>query len=1105
MSATASKMTDKAGRRIARAGFSALLLAAGGLLAVEEPSGPGEPLLPGQPLERAIMAEERHVYWVEVGLDPVLVQVQQQGVSLVVEAQGPAARFATGGGLLRRGALVLLLEAAGEHRIEVHPRDPSVGPGRYTLQAEPALALAEGHLEALSLMSRGGQAAFEKTPEGRRLGETLFRQALTKWQALGRRRWEAECLDAIAILEAEDRELPAAVADYSRALALWRELGDAHREAATANELGLNLLYTGETTAAREALESALDSWQRLGERFDEAQTRTNLCWLEQTNGSLPVALACYEEARATFRELGDRSQEGRLLAVLGGVYDLQGEPDAALDHYRQALALFQAVADRRGEAQVLNNMAVVHRVLGEWQEALRIYDQMREVLLPLEDRMLEGARLSNVGVAYNNLGEPQRALVYLEDALKLRREIHDQRGEVITASGLGDAWRRLGDRTKALDHLRQALELATSLGDSRQAAIISLRLAEVQLEAGEPLAALGAVEPALATLAKMGLGYRQAQALALRGRALAAAGRPLEARPVLEDALARRRDSSDRAGEAETLTALAGVERALGLRDQARAHAEEAVARVEELRTGFASPDLRAAFLATQRGAYSQVIDLLMEQHAADPAAGHDRAALAVSERARARSLLDVLSADTAHAGSVVPASLLERRQTLRRRLSAKADQQLKQGGARAESLARESARLLAELDGVEAEIRRLDPFYAAAAAPAVPPVEEIARLLDPDTLLLEYSLGEDRSYLWAIGVGFLRSATLPPEREIEALVRQAYQELSTLEAGSPGSSGTTQALSRLLLGPAEDEVARRRRLVVVPDGALNALPFGVLPGPAGEGLLLEQVEIAYLPSATTLALERRRLEHRPPAEKWAAVLADPVFAADDPRLAGSTVAGPQATNAVLRSGSAAGDLSSALERLPSSRREAEAMASLAPPGQVWTALDLAASRETVLSGGLRGYRVVHFATHGLADLRDPELSGLVLSLVDAAGQPREGLLTLPDIYELELDADLVVLSGCRTALGKEVRGEGLMGLTRGFLYAGVPRVVASLWRVPDRATAELMSRFYRSLWQDHLPAAAALREAQRSLRRLPQYRDPYSWAGFVLQGDWR
>jgi CHAT domain-containing protein len=263
----------------------------------------------------------------------------------------------------------------------------------------------------------------------------------------------------------------------------------------------------------------------------------------------------------------------------------------------------------------------------------------------------------------------------------------------------------------------------------------------------------------------------------------------------------------------------------------------------------------------------------------------------------------------------------------------------------------------------------------------------------------------------------------------------------------------------------------------------------------------------VDYAPSASALAVERQ-LAGRPPASKWAAVLADPLFSPDDPRLArGGLGAGGRkgmGTEAARRGGRT-GRTPAPLVRLPATKREAEAIRGLAPAGRVWVRLGADARRETVVSGALRDYRFLHFATHALADAVIPELSGLVLSEVDAQGHPSKGFLGLADLYELDLHADLVVLSGCETALGREVRGEGLMSLTRAFQFAGVPRVVASLWQVEDRTTAELMTRFYQEMWRNHLPAAAALRAAQISLYRDSRYRAAHAWAAFVLQGDWK
>jgi CHAT domain-containing protein len=192
-------------------------------------------------------------------------------------------------------------------------------------------------------------------------------------------------------------------------------------------------------------------------------------------------------------------------------------------------------------------------------------------------------------------------------------------------------------------------------------------------------------------------------------------------------------------------------------------------------------------------------------------------------------------------------------------------------------------------------------------------------------------------------------------------------------------------------------------------------------------------------------------------------------------------------------------------LYRLRSSRVEAEGIAALVRESERLKALDFQASRATAMSEEMSHYRIVHFATHGLLNSRAPELSGVVLSLVDERGRSQNGFLRLHDVYNLKLGADLVVLSGCQTALGKMIRGEGLVGLTRGFMYAGAPRVVASLWRVPDKPTAELMNHFYKGMLVDGLRPAAALRAAQVKMSRGKRWQAPYFWAAFVLQGEWR
>jgi CHAT domain-containing protein len=284
-----------------------------------------------------------------------------------------------------------------------------------------------------------------------------------------------------------------------------------------------------------------------------------------------------------------------------------------------------------------------------------------------------------------------------------------------------------------------------------------------------------------------------------------------------------------------------------------------------------------------------------------------------------------------------------------------------------------------------------------------------------------------------------------------------------------------------------------------------LQFIPFASLPDPTNARLLMLDHEIVTAPSTAVVALLRQETANRKPAPKTLAVFADPVFSSNDPRVANaqSAHAAQGAATDALRS---AGELGLGdLRRLRFSRQEAEEITRYTNNDLKLEAVDFQASRALATSAELGQYRIVHFATHGLINNTHPELSGVVLSLVDEKGRPQNGFLRLYDLYNLKLSADLVVLSACQTALGKQIRGEGLVGLTRGFMYAGAPRVVSSLWQIDDRATAEFMKRFYEQMLGQKLRPAAALRAAQISMQKDPRWNQPHYWAAFTLQGEWK
>jgi CHAT domain-containing protein len=501
---------------------------------------------------------------------------------------------------------------------------------------------------------------------------------------------------------------------------------------------------------------------------------------------------------------------------------------------------------------------------------------------------------------------------------------------------------------------------------------------------------------------------------------------------------------------------------------------------------------------------------------------------AFEVLEGSRARTLFEMLEQARVDTERGADPAIRERARKLRRLLNAKTEYRIRLvGGAGSDQqlavLDKEIEELLLQYQQVESQLRSSSPSYAALTQPQKLGVSEIQSLLDTNSLLLEYSLGEERSYVWAVTAKSLRAYALPKRLEIEAAARRVY-DLLTLKNRIANKESDDHAdtaerkyveaankLSEMVIGPVARLLAGKR-LLIVSDGALQYVPFAALPMPgnrAGSVPLLVKHEIINLPSASVLAELRRQQIGRRKASMTVAVLADPIFDPTDERLkklplqkSSSSASSSRRGNDVIRS---AKDLDLTrganpyLSRLLYPRNEADAVMAVTPPGKGMLAVDFDASRAVATSPALAKYRIVHFATHGIINNRHPELSGLVLSLVNKQGKPQDGFLKLQDIYSMKLPVDLVVLSGCETGLGEQISGEGLLSLTRGFMYAGAIRVVASLWSVSDVATASLMADFYKAMERDGMRPASALRVAQIHMWKQKQWSSPYYWLPFI------
>jgi CHAT domain-containing protein len=961
----------------------------------------------------------------------------------------------------------------------------------------------------------------------------------------------------------------------------------------------LFLAVLGSLFLFRVSANSVYDLTASLAQPQTDASTSLSRGRALLKQGHADQALGLLESALSAFTQTNNARGIAAAEDALGDLYMIQGQYKVALDHYRSAYQSFVVASGKdQANANVANSVAsrAGSTASAATETAASTVDNgfnANLMLAKIGDTNYRLGQMSEASTAYlsMNVKKPESA------AAKVTRRFGGlggivgsiSTGNVNVATPTSTATGLLETR-KELDEYRVAIVYMTyELGTGR------IAFANNDLETARKhfQNAVDAGGGALPVIAKLG------QTRRFRAAARTSLGDVALREGRFKDAAKMFNDAADGAKKDERLDLMWPAQRGLGrslwlqsaqekdsnatkLREQSLAAYRDALKTIETIRAGSLRADeSRTTFLATTKDVYDEAASALAEMALMTSSGGSDRGSsptvregsalsgkaldyaaesFRVTEAGRARSLLDMLGEVNAQITEGVPADLLKRKQDNLDRQQAIAEQLtgIALSGDQKQKpsdLENELDKLQTDFDDIENQIRTASPRYAAlTATQPLSLADAQQKVLDDGTVLLEYALGNDASYLFAVArsgvslfklprrsdVGKLatdfRAQLIPPklQRRIVGIDVAADQQRGLGIVQGPSEDlapfvAASNALYKTVVEPAAS-IAGDKRLLVVADGALNYIPFEALvknsegADYASLNYLVKTNEIVYSPSASVIAAIRGG---NPTAREGAAssksilLVADPVFSSDDPRAKGSGSASSSgetrglglglesAVKDVAAPGSA--DVPSAsspgfhLARLSGTRTEAEEISKIAQAGNtradLW--IDLNASEDNVRSRDMTGYRFVHVATHGLLDAERPQFTGVVLSLV--GNKANDGFLRTDEIFNLKLGTPLVMLSACETGLGKEKRGEGVIGLTRAFMYAGAPTVGVSLWSVADKSTADLMTDFYRRMLTGSSSPAASMRAAQVAMIEGKKYSAPFYWAPFVLVGEWK
>jgi CHAT domain-containing protein/Tfp pilus assembly protein PilF len=915
----------------------------------------------------------------------------------------------------------------------------------------------------------------------------------------------------IQLLEAglqldQQKKYQAALEKYQQALKMVEGGRDRFLEGGTLAWIGLVYDNLGQYPQALDYYKKALVILKVVGDRSLEGATLGKVGSVYDSLSQYPKALDYYQQALVIHREVGDQTEESAILNNIGSAYSSLGQYPKALDYYQQALVIDQSVGERRGDGKTLNNMGSVYDSLGQYPKALDYYQQALAIRRKVGDRAGEGTILNNMGSVYSNLGQYPKALDYYQQALAIRQEVRDRVEEGTTLNNLGTVYNLLGQYEKALDYYQQALVINREVDNRVMESKTLNNLGSVYSDLGQYPKALDYYQQALVIHREVGDRNGEGAALNNLGLLYANLRQYPEALDYGQQALAIRKELGDRNGEGTTLNNLGGVYRRLGQSPKSLDHHQQALVISREIgdrsgegvalsNIGFAYNELKQpvkaldyyqqalvivremSARAEERDIFNNIGTLLMQYGQLGESEKHFNKAISIHESLR----LDLNDRNKI--------SLTDSNRTPYELLQYVLIQQNKQNAA-LETSERGRGRALVELLASRLSDSSPEAIQKLSQPLALNQIKQVAQ--QHQATLVQYSKIGDNFYIWVIRpdgtIAFRQTPVKVDNVSIAKLTISArnligvrsrasiakVQSIPDIAVIDPNTqTNTTAALKKLhqrLIDPIADLLPKneRDRVVFLPQGELFLVPFPALMDANGK-TLIERHTILTAPSIATLKLTAEKRNAKNNTNQSALVVGNPTM----PKMEGI-----------------------ALTALPGSEAEAKA---IAPLLKTQALIGSAATKSAVMKQ-ISQVGIIHLATHGLLDTIAGEVPGAIALAPDRPNQINDGFLTANEIFDLKLNAHLAVLSACSTGKG-DITGDGVIGLSRSLIAAGVPSIVVSLWDVDDQSTSFLMQEFYRNL--QTTDKAQALRQAMLTTMRQKNYQSPYHWAAFTLIGE--